>query len=47
MNFYKGTLLKNSDVVGDKFPTLAYGANTITFSGGITSVEIIPRWISL
>lgn len=27
-----------------KFPTLLRGTNTINFSGGITSIEIIPNW---
>lgn len=47
MNFFKGTVLKNSDVEGDGFPELVEGVNTISFSGDITSVEIIPRWVSL
>ena len=32
-------VLKNRE-----FPKLVPGSNTISFSGGITSVEIIPRW---
>ena len=44
MNFYKGTALKNTNVTGTGYPELESGNNTITFSGGITSVEIIPRW---
>lgn len=26
------------------FPCFAFGSNTVAFDGGITSVEIIPRW---
>lgn len=44
MNFYQGTELKNETVSGDGFPTFAFGQNTVAFDGGITSVEIIPRW---
>ena len=47
MNFYKGTVLKNSTVEGEGFPTFYGGNNTITFSGGITKLEIIPRWVCL
>ena len=28
----------------DDFPELKVGENTITFSGGITKVVMIPRW---
>jgi phage-related protein len=44
MNFYQGTELKNDTVSGDGFPTFVFGENTVAFDGGITSVEIIPRW---
>lgn len=47
MNFYHGTTLKNDTVEGDGFPIFYNGVNTITFSGGITSIEIIPRWRTL
>ncbi len=47
MNFYKDTISKNDTVAGDGFPELKPGANTISFEGGITSIEIIPRWVSL
>lgn len=40
---YKGTVNKNS-TVSAMFPVLETGNNTITYSGGITSVSIIPRW---
>ena len=47
MNFFKGTELKNSSVSGDGFPLLVKGDNVLSFNGGITRVEIIPRWVSL
>ena len=47
MNFYKGTVLKNSSVTGNGFITFAGDDNVISFSGGITKIEIIPRWVSL
>ncbi|MCQ2087077.1 MAG: phage tail family protein [Bacilli bacterium] len=47
MNFYHDTTPKNDTVSGDGFPELQPGLNSISFEGGITSVEIIPRWVSL
>jgi len=47
MNFYKATELKNNTVTGNGFPLLAPGKNTFAFSGGITKVEVIPRWCAL
>lgn len=47
MNFYKDTVLKNDTVEGDGFPFLHQGKNTITFDGGITKIEIIPRWVCI
>lgn len=47
MNYYHDTTLKNDTVTGDGFPELVHGENRIEFGGGITSIEIIPRWVSL
>lgn len=47
MNFYRATVLKNDTVEGEGFPSLGYGNNTISFDGGITKVEIIPRWVCI
>lgn len=47
MNFYKDTTPKNDTVTGTGFPTFLSGNNTISFGGGITSVDIIPRWQTL
>ena len=47
MNCFKNTELKNSCVSGDGFPELVSGNNSISFEGGITRIEIIPKWVSL
>ena len=47
MNFYKDTQPMNNIVSGDGFPLLYPGENIFTFSGGITSVSVIPRWCCL
>ena len=47
MNFYHDTEPKNDTVSGEGFPIFAPGTNTIAFDGGITSIEVIPRWISI
>lgn len=47
MNCYKGMALKNDTVSGSGFPQLYPEENTIAFDGGITKVEIIPRWVTL
>lgn len=47
MNFYHDLESKNDTVVGEGFPILYPGQNTISFEGAITSVEIIPRWKTL
>lgn len=38
---------KNGDILAMPFPMLNPGANLISFAGGITGVEIIPRWWEL
>lgn len=43
---YKGALNMNDAMTGS-FPLLKEGENIISFSGGITSVKIIPRWWTL
>ena len=47
MNFYKDTEPKNDTVSGDGFPLLYPGENTVSFSGGVTAVTVIPRWCCL
>lgn len=48
-DIYKGTANLNSRVTlkDKKFPKLISGDNEISFSGGITSVEVIPKWWTL
>ena len=44
---YNGQKNCNSQIKLDEFPKLDPGENKIEFSGGVTSVEIIPRWWTL
>lgn len=45
---YSGTLNKNNVVsLGNGFPKLSKGTNNISFSGGVTSLEVIPKWWTL
>lgn len=46
-NAYKGLENKNNTVSIPEFPKLVSGANAVAWSGGITGVEIIPRWWTL
>lgn len=41
---FRGTANKNSTITAPEFPVLQTGDNTIAWSGGVTSVEILPRW---
>ena len=47
MNFYHDTEPKNDTVSGEGFPIFAPGINTIAFDGGVTSIDVIPRWKSI
>ena len=47
MIFYHDTEPKNDTVSSEGFPCLYPGKNTISFDGGITEVQVIPRWVSL
>jgi len=47
MNFYKGAELRNDMVVGDGFPKLCRGQNTISFTGNVSRIDILPRWVTL
>lgn len=38
---------KNSTVKAIPFPKLIPGENTVSFDGGVTKIEIIPRWWEL
>lgn len=46
-NAYSGTLNKNMDISTDDFPRLLAGENVVSYTGGITGVEITPRWWTL
>lgn len=47
MNFYKGAEPRGDRVEGSGFPVLYPGVNSIAFTGGITSMTVIPRWVTL
>lgn len=44
MNAYKGTTNLNGDISASVFPVLGAGANTVSWTGNISSVKITPRW---
>ena len=44
MDAYKWAVNKNPYVSATDFPVLKAGVNNISFTGGVTSLEIIPRW---
>lgn len=45
---YKGLTNKNNTVtLGNDFPRLKKGETQVSYSGGITSVEVIPKWWTL
>jgi phage-related protein len=46
-NAYKGGENKNGTITALEFPTFAPGENEITFTGGVTKIDIIPRWWTL
>ena len=47
MNFYKGSVSCNEEVEGSGFPILLPGNNGITFTGGISGLVIVPRWVTI
>lgn len=47
MDCYKGPINMNPNVTLTEFPKLAPGINNITFTGDITSLEILGRWRAL
>lgn len=46
-NAYKDTENKNSTINASEFPSLLKGKTGITWSGGITKLEVTPRWWTL
>lgn len=47
MNAYKGDLLQNNKMLTGTFPKLAAGVNNISWTGDVSKIEIIPRWVKL
>ena len=47
MNCYKGAASMNDAVTASGFPALTAGQNAFSFSGGITSIKVTPRWVTL
>lgn len=47
MNAYKGASNLNGDISADVFPELAPGSNAVSWTGDISSVNIVPRWWTL
>lgn len=41
---YKDNTNKNNTFMADDFPYLKVGANSISFAGNVTKIEIIPNW---
>lgn len=44
MSVYRGTTLLNNKAGFDEFPVLEPGDNSISWTGTVTKVEIVPRW---
>lgn len=47
MNAYNGAENRNNTITVGAWPLLPPGAASYSFSGGVTSIEIIPRWWTL
>lgn len=45
-NAYKGTVNYNNLVSGS-FPVIPAGAQTITVTGGVTTIDVVPNWWTL
>ena len=44
---YRGTANKNNTIYAPEFPTLPPGECLISWTGGVTRIEIVPRWWTL
>lgn len=45
---YSGSTNRNSDItLSNGFPKLVAGNNVVSYSGGISSVEVVPKWWTL
>jgi predicted phage tail component-like protein len=47
MAAYKGSVLCNDKINFTEFPVLPPGANSISWTGTVSKVEIVPRWRTL
>ena len=47
MSCYKGSTLYNNRIGFSEFPILQPGGNSISWTGSVTKVEIIPNWRTL
>lgn len=41
---YNGVYNLNGDISAPNFPVLNHGNNTVSWTGGISAVKIVPRW---
>ena len=46
-NAYNAAGFCNETILSEDFPELLEGKTTITWTGGITAVEVTPRWWTL
>ena len=44
MSAYKGSTLCNNKIEFTEFPVLQPGSNSISWTGSVTRIEIVPRW---
>lgn len=44
MEVYKDTASQNNVFIAEDFPRFEVGQNTISWTGSVTSIEIVPRW---
>ena len=46
-NAYLGNSNLNGNISAAEFPVLLPGESRISFTGGVTSLDIVPRWWTL
>ena len=46
-NAYLGSSNLNGDISAAEFPVLLPGESAISFTGGVTALDIVPRWWTL
>ena len=47
MNVYRLSSENKDSLMTGEFPVLKPGSNTISFTGGITSCKIVPKWFTI